>query len=414
MDGKSMSFYREFIDLGHKPNKNELIATFWVKPRKDLKTAVGAIAAESSVGTWTKPKFLPKRIEKIKARVFEIKGKVVKIAYPVELFEPNNLPEILSSIAGNIFGMKEVIGLRLLDVWIPRLIVKNFFGPKFGIKGIRKVFGVYSRPLVGTIVKPKLGLSSEQHARVAYEAWVGGCDLVKDDENLTSQKFNQFERRVKKTLKARKKAEKYTGEVKAYMPNITAGVEEAVKRARLVKSLGGRYAMIDIITLGWGAVQTIREKINGLDLIIHAHRAMHAAFTRGNFGMSMLVVAKLARMVGVDQLHTGTAGIGKMQKEDTLEVNNFLRSKWFGKKTVMPVASGGLHPGMMKKLIEVIGKDVIYQFGGGIHGHPLGTKAGAKAVREALEACLDGIDLRVYANTHKELKQAIKKWGVKH
>jgi len=168
--------------------------------------------------------------------------------------------------------------------------------------------------------------------------------------------------------------------------------------------------MIDVITTGWAALQTIREEVDGLSLVIHAHRAMHAALTRGDFGISMLVLAKLLRMIGVDQLHTGTVGIGKMQREDTPVVNTFLRSDWYGKKTVMPVASGGLHPGSIPELLHAIGIDAIYQFGGGIHGHPKGTKAGAIAVRQALEASLSGISLEEAAKRHTELKEAIEKW----
>ncbi len=408
-----MKVYEEFVDLAYEPSKNDLIALFKIEPRKEIKIAAGAVAAESSVGTWTKPRFLPKRIEKLKARVFEIrkKEKLIKIAYPIELFEPGNLPQILSSIAGNVFGMKEVKALKLLDVRFPRKLVKSFKGPKFGIRGVRRLFRVYDRPLIGTIVKPKLGLNSEQHAKVALEAWLGGCDLVKDDENLTNQRFNQFEKRVRKTIKARDLAEKRTGEVKCYMPNITAEINEAIRRAKLVKELGGRYAMVDLITVGWGGLQTLKEALDDLELVIHAHRAMHAAMTRSrDFGISMLVIAKLSRMIGVDQLHTGTAGIGKMKKEETTKINEFLRSDWYSVRKVMPVASGGLHPGSLPALIKTIGIDAIYQFGGGIHGHPKGTKSGARAVRQALDAVLSGIDLEAYAKSHEELREALEKW----
>ncbi len=132
--------------------------------------------------------------ERLKPNIFSLskKRKTIKIAYPVELFEAGNMPCILSSIAGNIFGMKAVKNLRLEDISFPEKIVKSFKGPKFGINGVRKVLKVRKRPLVGTIIKPKVGLNPDKHAKVAYEAWVGGCDIVKDDENLTNQKFNPF------------------------------------------------------------------------------------------------------------------------------------------------------------------------------------------------------------------------------
>ena len=120
----------------------------------------------------------------------------MKIAYPQDLFEKDNVPNILSSIAGNIMGMKAVKTIRLEDVSFPKSILKSFAGPKYGIEGVRKMLRVKSRPLVGTIIKPKLGLNEKEHAQSAYESWKGGCDIVKDDENLASQKFNVFEKRI--------------------------------------------------------------------------------------------------------------------------------------------------------------------------------------------------------------------------
>jgi ribulose-bisphosphate carboxylase large chain len=149
--------------------------------------------------------------------VFSIDGNTVRVAYPIGLFEPGNMPNILSSISGNVFGLKAVKNLRLEDVDFPPEIVHSFKGPKFGVKGVRHLLKVYDRPLVGTIIKPKLGLKTADHAQVAYEAWVGGCDMVKDDENLSSQAFNPFENRVTRTLEKRDKAEDRTGEKKVYL-----------------------------------------------------------------------------------------------------------------------------------------------------------------------------------------------------
>ena len=116
------------------------------------------------------------------------------------------MPNILSSVAGNVFGLKALRNLRLNDIEFPAELFKNFKGPQFGIQGIRELLRVSKRPLVGTIIKPKLGLKTVDHAKVAYEAWAGGCDIVKDDENLSSQRFNPFEQRVVKTLDMRDKA----------------------------------------------------------------------------------------------------------------------------------------------------------------------------------------------------------------
>ena len=196
--------YMGFIDLDYK-SKNDIVCDFRIEPAKGvtIKKAAEMVAGESSVGTWTDVSTMKSRIEKIGARIFSIKGNNVKIAYPSILFEEGNMPQILSSIAGNIFGMKAIKNLRLEDVDWPDNIIRSFKGPLYGIEGIRKLLKVYKRPLVGTIVKPKIGLNEKEHAKVAYDAWVGGVDIVKDDENLSNQKFNNFSKRIVETLKMR-------------------------------------------------------------------------------------------------------------------------------------------------------------------------------------------------------------------
>ncbi len=419
----------EYIDTKYKPGKKEVICEYKVEPYKiSLEHACEHIAAESSIGTWTDIVTMNKRIATLlKPHVFSINKKTneVKIAYPPELFEKGNISQILSSIAGNIFGMKALKSLRLQDIRFPKQLIKSFPGPAFGISGIRKLLKVKDRPLVGTIVKPKVGLNPEQHARVAYSAWMGGCDIVKDDENLTSMSFNKFEERLTETLKKRDRAEELTDEKKIYMPNITAECSEMIKRAHFVQENGGEYIMIDILTAGFSALQTIREL--DLGMVIHGHRAMHAAITRNpDQGISMLTIAKLARLAGVDQLHIGTA-VGKMagkaeeimliegEAESKVAPSNILghrlEQKWYNIKPVFAVCSGGLYPGLVPKLIKIMGTNIIIQAGGGIHGHPDGTEAGAVAMRQAVDASLKNIPLKKYSQTHIELKKALTKWG---
>ena len=413
----------DFINLKYKP-KNDLICLFKINPnRMSIEKAANTVALESSVGTWTDVKNKGDA-DKLKARVFSIKGNWVKIAYPQDLFEKDNVPNILSSIAGNIMGMKAVKTIRLEDVSFPKSILKSFAGPKYGIEGIRKMMKIKSRPLVGTIIKPKLGLNEKEHAQSAYESWKGGCDIVKDDENLASQKFNNFEKRLSKTLDMADKAEKETGEKKAYLVNVTAETREMIKRAQLAEKMGSKYVMIDILTAGWAALQTLREA--NFKMAIHAHRAMHAAFDRNpEHGISMMVIADFARLIGVDQIHIGT-GIGKLEgkikeieeiKED-IEMKKVkatkkrLEQNWGEIKSVLGVSSGGLHPGHVPFLIKHLGKDIVLQMGGGIHGNKLGTEAGAIAARQAVEATLKKVSLREYAKTHVELEQAIIQWGL--
>ncbi len=405
--------YLDFVDLTYEPKETELVCTFQVDPEGlSLKEAAGGVAAESSVGTWTELTTEKPYVKRLAAHVFRIEDNIVKIAYPPELFEPANMPNILSSVAGNVFGLKALKNLRLLDIEFPKQLLDSFKGPAFGISGIRKLLKVPTRPLVGTIIKPKLGLETKDHAKVAYEAWLGGCDIVKDDENLSSQSFNPFETRLVQTLESRDKAQKETGERKVYMINITAETNTMLKRAQSVLDQGGEYVMVDILTCGWSALQTLRDQ--NFKLVIHAHRAGHAAFTKNQqHGISMKPIASVARIIGVDQLHVGTV-VGKMSetKAEVLENISACKAEMGGLKPVLPVASGGLHPHLVPALMETFGNDFVIQAGGGIHGHPHGTICGAKAMRQAVDATLEGKTLDEYAKSHQELDDALKRWKV--
>ena len=405
--------YIDFVNLKYRPEDTDLICDFYVEPlNQPLDVIAGGVAAESSVGTWTELTTEKPYIKEKAATVFSIKGNNVRIAYPIELFEPGNMPNILSSVAGNVFGLEDVANLRLNDITFPTELISSFKGPRYGVKGVREITGVHGRPLVGTIVKPKLGLVVKDHAKVAYESWLGGCDVVKDDENLSSQKFNPFEDRVTETLAARDRAESETGEKKVYLINVTAELEVMKERAQFVQDAGGRYMMIDILTTGWSSLQTMRDA--GFDLIIHAHRAGHAAYTRSQVhGINMVVLARVSRLLGADQLHVGTA-VGKMAetKEEVLANVKACIETMGDIKPVLPVASGGLHPGMVTKLVEYFGNDVVIQAGGGIHGHQDGTVKGAMALRQAVDAAVAGISLEEYAKTHVELGKALTQWPV--
>ncbi|MCK5107471.1 MAG: type III ribulose-bisphosphate carboxylase [Nanoarchaeota archaeon] len=419
----------DYINLKYKPKKTDLVCEFYVEANGvSFEESAENIAGESSIGTWTDLSTMNEKIaHQLKPKVFYLNEKenIIKVAYPEELFEPGNMPQILSSIAGNIYGMKILKNLRLEDITFTKKLLESFPGPEFGIAGIRKLLKEKDRPLIGTIVKPKVGLNEKQHADIAYEAWVGGLDIVKDDENLSSMSFNNFYERIRQTLKARDMAEVKTGHKKIYMPNVTSETMEMLKRARFVKANGGEYVMIDILTAGYASLQTLRNA--NLGLVIHAHRAGHAALTRNHqHGISMLAIAKIARLIGVDQLHIGTA-VGKMDGaaieveaiKNEIEAKfvhekkkqHILEQKWGNIKPVFAVCSGGLHPGMTAELVKIMGKNIIAQYGGGCHGHPDGTRAGATSIQQAVEAVMKKKSLPEYAKTHEELAKALELWG---
>ena len=418
MDGKTFFAKPEDID----PEKH-VIATYYVESKLPLPEAGEQIAIEESIGTWTEVTTTTAWIkEKLPAKVFRWEGGnrgLVSIAFPSELFDVDTggIPNILSIVAGNLFGLSTLKNVRLLDIDLSKEIASVFPGPKFGIERIRRFVGTLRdrRPHVGTIVKPKVGLDPKQTATVAYEAALGGVDLIKDDETLTNQRFCPLEERVIRVMEAIDKAKGETGKNVFYAVNITANVDKMMGLADTAIEHGANMLMVDILTAGFSAVQML-AKDPTINVPLHIHRTMHGAITRNpKHGIHMMVLAKLVRVAGGDQLHTGTAA-GKMEKAVTevKKVNDFLRNEWYHLNNALPVASGGIHPGIVHPNIKKLGKDLVINAGGGIHGHPMGTRAGAMAMRQAIDAFMDNIPLGEHAKTHRELQLALETWDYRY
>ncbi len=403
-----------------------ILAKYYVESQLGLRNAGIAIATEESIGTWTEITTTNEWVKtKLPARVFRLEGEaggdagIVHIAFPLDLFdiEGSGIANILSMVAGNLFGLSAIRNVRLLDLDFPRCIVEHFGGPRFGISGVRRLVGTDSRPRphLGTIIKPKVGLDPVQTAAVIYEASVGGVDFVKDDETLVDQRFCPLEERVVRAMSALDRVKSETGRTVLFAVNVTGAPDVMVKNAETAIDNGANMLMLDIIILGLPTVEWFLRKYD-FKVPIHLHRAMHAAFTRNpKHGISMLPIAKISRMLGGDQLHTGS-GAGKMggegrHAEELRQLMSCLRGDWFGLKSTFPVASGGIHPGLVPASVAILGEDCVINAGGGIHGHPLGTRAGAAAMKQAIDACMEDVGLDEYARTHEELRLALEKWG---
>jgi ribulose-bisphosphate carboxylase large chain len=368
-----------------------------------------------------------------------------KVAYRTDLFEYDNMSGFLVGPVGNIGGMKMVKGLRLIDIRFPRAIVTAFPGPRYGIAGVRDLLQQDEKhrkmPILGTVPKPKVGRTAQEQATLARRLWTAGdgsYDFIKDDENLTSLPFSGFEDRAKLVLEVQNEVEKQNGFKKLYLCNIThSNFDVMLKRADMIKSYGGRCMMLDVVASGVGAVHTMRLK--NPELIIHAHRAMHAFMTResgagisgvgeiNGFSVSMFILAKIFRMLGVDSLHSGSPKskmedygeaeeIGKILSKDITEPNEKFRTlgqNWFGMKNVWPVASGGLHPGVMDVVIAKMTPDSYVQLGGGVLGHPQGGERGVEAALEAREAVYNGMTVKEFVakNPNSALAAAVGLWG---
>lgn len=456
------------LELKDKELKNGeyMLAVFHFIPGGNLNTlqAAAEIAAESSTGTNFKVNTETPFSKEMNALVYKVdlKNELVWIAYPWRLFDRRgNVQNILTYVVGNVLGMKEVKALKLLDVWFPPTMLEQYDGPSYTIDDMRKYLNVYDRPILGTIIKPKMGLTSAEYAEVCYDFWVGGGDFVKNDEPQADQDFCPYDKMVLHVKEAMDKVVKETGKKKVHSFNVSAAdFDTMIERCELIKSAGfepGSYAyLIDGITAGWMAVQTLRRKYP--DVFIHFHRASHGAYTRPEnpFGFSVLVLSKFARLAGTSGIHTGTAGVGKMAGtpiEDVTAANNILRFKgtghffeqswatipenneyainlvhedthhhvileddsWRGMKKCCPIISGGLNPTLLKPFIDVMGNtDFITTMGAGCHAHPKGTKAGATALVQACEAYKQNIDINEYAKDKIELKEAIEFFSKKN
>ncbi len=438
------------------PDQDYILVSFKAElargvPNSKFKDAAATVAAESSTGTWTNVYSGPGSgmdlAEKYRAMVYDVdaKNKMFKVAYPLELFEMGNMSGFLAGPLGNVAGMKMLAGLRIFDIRFPESFVRSFPGPRYGIAGFRKLLSQNESdskmPLLGTVPKPKIGRTDNEQAMLAEELFSAGdssYNFVKDDENLTSLGFSNFYERARKVLSVINHLEKKNNRKYLYMANTShSNLDEVLRRAKHIKQLGGRVMMVDVVTTGFAALHYLRLKNPGL--FLYAHRAMHGFITResgagvsgkgslNGFSVSMLVLAKIYRLLGVDAIHTGSPK-SKMEDygeakliADTIresvsladENRNILGQEWYGTNSVWPVASGGLHPSELEKVIRILGPDIMIQLGGGVLGHPEGPSRGVEAALQARSIVARGGSIRTYVqqNPDSALGVATKKWG---
>ncbi|MCX7853962.1 MAG: hypothetical protein N2383_14440, partial [Caldilineales bacterium] len=103
---------RYYWDIGFQPSENHVLAAFRITPQEGVSfaEAAAAVAAESSFATWTNvwSDYLVDPAA-YSARTYDIKpvpGRddqvIAYIAYPLDLFEEGSLPNLMSSIVGNV------------------------------------------------------------------------------------------------------------------------------------------------------------------------------------------------------------------------------------------------------------------------------------------------------------------------
>ncbi len=225
----------------------------------------------------------------------------VKIDFPLHNFGPS-LPNLLAAVAGNLFELREVGALRLLDLELPNAFADAYPGPAFGVDGTRKLIDRPDGPLIGTIVKPSVGLPAEQLAGLVTELADAGIDFIKDDELQGNPPHLPLAERVRVVTDALKRSADRTGRMPMYAFNITDDISRLAANHDLVRDAGGRCVMVCVTTLGLPGLQYLREHS---ELPIHGHRAMFGALSRSpQLGLGFVAFQKLARLAGADHLHT--------------------------------------------------------------------------------------------------------------
>lgn len=426
-------------------NGKHLLVAYRLKPAAGygFLEVAAHIAAESSTGTNVEVSTTDDFTRGVDALVYEIdeaafgeKGGLMKVAYPVDLFDPNlidghyNVSHMWSLILGNNQGMGDHEGLRMLDFLVPEVMVKRFDGPATTISDLWKVLGrpeVDGGYIAGTIIKPKLGLRPEPFAKACYDFWLGG-DFIKNDEPQANQNFCPMEVVIPKVAEAMDRAQQATGQAKLFSANVTADWHtEMIKRGEYVLGEFAKYGnekhvafLVDGFVTGPAGVTTSRRAFP--ETYLHFHRAGHGGLTsyKSPMGMDPLCYMKLSRLMGASGIHTGTMGYGKMEGHNDERVlaymlerdecqGPYFYQKWYGMKPTTPIISGGMNALRLPGFFANLGHgNVINTCGGGAFGHIDSPAAGATSLSQAYDCWKSGQDPIEYAKTHKEFARAFE------
>jgi ribulose 1,5-bisphosphate carboxylase large subunit-like protein len=384
-----------------------------------------ALAIEQSTGTWVPvPGETPEVRKKHVAKVIgtyevpdyewmlpkdvETRQYIVQIAYPVENFG-SQIPMLLTTVVGNIsMGGR----IKVLDIRFPESYVAGFKGPKFGIKGIREMLGIKDRPLLNNMIKPCTGYPPEVGVELFRAAALGGCDIIKDDELIANASFNEINKRVKLYMEAEKQVFEETGEHTLYAVNVTDEIPQVFENARKAVELGVNTIMVNYLAVGFPVLRALADD-PAINVPILAHMDVAGALYEAEWhGISShLVLGKLPRLAGADiVVHPAPYGKAPVLPEKFIRVAQNLSFPFYQIKPVFPMASGGITPKMVPSVIKDLGTDIVIGSGGGIHAHPQGPVAGARAFRQAIQATLQGRSLEEAAIEYPELKVALETW----
>ncbi len=336
----------------------------------------------------------------------------VQIAFP-EVNFGSQIPMLMTTLLGN--DVSTATQLKLVDLALSPTFVAGFGGPKFGVAGVRAALGIPRRPILLNMIKPCTGFGPEVGARFFAESARGGVDVIKDDELLGNTAFNPVLERVRAYTAAAEQVYQETGHRTVYCPNITDRPERVLENARRAQELGAGMVMINGVSAGLGLVQALAEDPE-VTVPILSHYAGTGALTENpRAGISSpLLLGKLSRLAGAD-----IGALGSIYSSYPLLRDKFLRIVQFQSmplydlKPILPNVGGGIHPANTPRIVADVGLDVMLGVGGAIQGHPGGAAAGARAMRHAIDAAVEGVPLADKAREHPELQMALELWGRK-
>ena len=330
------------------------------------------------------------------------------LSWPLDNLGPS-LPNLITTIAGNLFELQPLSGIRLKDLRLPSAFSTNYAGPKFGCEGTRKLMGIYERPLIGTIIKPSVGLSAKETGMLVSQLCAGGIDFIKDDELQANGPSCPFEDRVIEVMRAVNNAADKMGHKVMVAFNLTGEIDEMRRRHDFVHEQGGTCVMVNLMAAGMAGMIALGHHTN---LPIHAHRAGWGALTREPMlGWSYPAWSKLWRLAGADHMHvSGLDNKFTEPNESVIESARSLNDPLFSQApmSALPVFSSGQTIRQAAATLEAVGSsDLLVAAGGGIVAHPSGVAAGVKAMRQAYDAAMQKVDIAEYAEDHPELAAAL-------
>jgi len=338
----------------------------------------------------------------------------VMLSWPITNMGPS-LPNLLSTVAGNLFELNPFSGLKLLDVTLSPAFLRRYQGPQFGVAGTRRFVGVPDGPLIGTIIKPSVGLTPEATAATVEALVEGGIDFIKDDELQADGPQCPFSKRLKQVMKVINRHADKTGRKPMYAFNVTGEIDDMLRRHDEVVATGGTCIMVSMNSVGLPALVALRRHAQ---VAIHGHRNGWGIYDRSPaIGMSYIAYQKFWRMAGVDHMHVN--GLDNKFCESNASViasAKECRKPMFAPPLpgceIMPVFSSGQTAKQAPGTWRALGTtDLIFACGGGIMGHPHGIAAGVRGLRQAWEAAVAGIPLVEFAGSHPELDAALQKFA---